>query len=340
MFSVARSLFLATLACSVLVACRQSDTSAIDPQRAATAEAYIRAHISELSTEPAQLGGTFYVTDIEWVDGETARVSYEDGHVALTGVAYLAWKADGSVAVERFVVDPAENAYRNDTHGYVFAYSASMRLREHSPDAQTIGTMSSGVLNGVIELRVISGAVPGPADSRTPQTFIEQTLKNLCAADGPDASISCPDLASREEFTTASGIKAERYVLNEVEKALPSGLETKRTKGPFIVFRLPQNGFEPMTALIISGPMNVPSARWNEKLISPLVDSMRLLTGASSSLSSLHSTASSAISSQLTRPLSKEGEFCGGIAAFECEAGLRCQYDGTYPDAGGTCVSN
>lgn len=38
------------------------------------------------------------------------------------------------------------------------------------------------------------------------------------------------------------------------------------------------------------------------------------------------------------RPLSKEGEFCGGIAAFQCAAGLTCKYDGTYPDAGGTCV--
>ena len=43
-------------------------------------------------------------------------------------------------------------------------------------------------------------------------------------------------------------------------------------------------------------------------------------------------------SSSSTRRLAGEGEFCGGIAAFQCEAGLHCQYDGTYPDAGGTCV--
>lgn len=34
----------------------------------------------------------------------------------------------------------------------------------------------------------------------------------------------------------------------------------------------------------------------------------------------------------------QEGGFCGGIAAFPCAKGLRCRYDGTYPDAGGTCV--
>lgn len=37
------------------------------------------------------------------------------------------------------------------------------------------------------------------------------------------------------------------------------------------------------------------------------------------------------------RPPGKLGEFCGGIAAFQCEEGLDCVYDGTYPDAGGSC---
>lgn len=32
------------------------------------------------------------------------------------------------------------------------------------------------------------------------------------------------------------------------------------------------------------------------------------------------------------------GGFCGGIAAFQCNSGLVCQLDGTFPDAGGACV--
>jgi len=33
-----------------------------------------------------------------------------------------------------------------------------------------------------------------------------------------------------------------------------------------------------------------------------------------------------------------EGEFCGGIAGIMCADGLTCNYEGDYPDAGGTCV--
>lgn len=30
--------------------------------------------------------------------------------------------------------------------------------------------------------------------------------------------------------------------------------------------------------------------------------------------------------------------FCGGIAGISCPAGYKCKLDGTYPDAGGTCL--
>ncbi len=34
------------------------------------------------------------------------------------------------------------------------------------------------------------------------------------------------------------------------------------------------------------------------------------------------------------------GQFCGGIAGVACPSGYECKLDGSYPDAGGTCVKN
>ena len=33
-------------------------------------------------------------------------------------------------------------------------------------------------------------------------------------------------------------------------------------------------------------------------------------------------------------------QFCGGIAGIICPEGYDCNYDGDYPDAGGTCIKN
>ena len=39
-----------------------------------------------------------------------------------------------------------------------------------------------------------------------------------------------------------------------------------------------------------------------------------------------------------TTTLPKKGESCGGIAGIRCPEGFECEYDGSYPDAGGTCA--
>jgi hypothetical protein len=33
-------------------------------------------------------------------------------------------------------------------------------------------------------------------------------------------------------------------------------------------------------------------------------------------------------------------DMCGGIAGIDCPEGYRCKLDGTYPDAGGTCITD
>lgn len=48
-----------------------------------TLKNYLKDNISDLSSEKAVLGGTFYVTDLQLQENNKARVSYEDGHIAL-----------------------------------------------------------------------------------------------------------------------------------------------------------------------------------------------------------------------------------------------------------------
>ena len=68
-------------------------------------EEYVSKNISTLSTEPEQLGGTFYVTSIEAKDG-SGVVSYEDGHNAYTADFTYSTNESGSFSVDSFVVRP------------------------------------------------------------------------------------------------------------------------------------------------------------------------------------------------------------------------------------------
>jgi|GEM_PF-1533392 len=66
-------------------------------------EAYVTAHISELSPEKEVLGGTFYVTNVMVEDG-TGTVWYEDGHIAL--IADFTYRTDtyGAPLITSFTV--------------------------------------------------------------------------------------------------------------------------------------------------------------------------------------------------------------------------------------------
>lgn len=68
-------------------------------------ETYVRTSISELSPTKEQLGGTFYVTEIESSEG-TGTVSYEDGHNAYTADFTYHVTTGGQPIVDSFVIRP------------------------------------------------------------------------------------------------------------------------------------------------------------------------------------------------------------------------------------------
>lgn len=70
----------------------------------------IRQNIADLSPKEPVLGGSFYVTDMEFLDGNRILVSYEDGHIALTAIAHYEMLPDGSVRIDRFELQEDQGA--------------------------------------------------------------------------------------------------------------------------------------------------------------------------------------------------------------------------------------
>lgn len=128
------ALALATLA---LAAC----TATTNNQ--AAAEAYIRANVSDLSPTPAVLGGTFYVTDIEWEDDDTAIVSYEDGHIALQGRTDIVVSGDEVTTKEFVIVE--DFGYGDSSASADEASASSVAEKPRAKEGETCGGIA-GIL--------------------------------------------------------------------------------------------------------------------------------------------------------------------------------------------------
>ncbi len=64
---------------------------------------YIEENISQLSPTETVLGGTFYVTNLNFIDNNSAIVEYEDGHIALQAEATYSI-LDNQVVIESFQI--------------------------------------------------------------------------------------------------------------------------------------------------------------------------------------------------------------------------------------------
>lgn len=79
----------------------QEQTEALSQeQRETLASAYIEQNISDLSSEPEVLGGTFYTTNIEFTGTNSGTVAYEDGHIALVADFEYSFDEEGNIDVE------------------------------------------------------------------------------------------------------------------------------------------------------------------------------------------------------------------------------------------------
>ncbi|MDD2354364.1 MAG: hypothetical protein PHX76_03260 [Patescibacteria group bacterium] len=86
-----------------------------DASTQAQFDAYIRENINTISPEPAVLGGSFYVTNLNWLRSNLAAIEYEDGHISLSAEVELDLSESGEIIVSNvYLTTPPDSLIYND----------------------------------------------------------------------------------------------------------------------------------------------------------------------------------------------------------------------------------
>jgi len=143
------------------------------------------------------------------------------------------------------------STYRNDVYEYTVTVPEGLDIKEYLPENVVFGHIEGDMVDGVVEVRAMT------VRGQSGETFLDavaRELANLCAADGPNASISCTGIESSEEFRTGGLVGTELYLKAEL-KEFPSGNMTGFTKGPYFVFQR-QSSASGSSILVIHAPLN------------------------------------------------------------------------------------
>lgn len=144
-----------------------------------------------------------------------------------------------------------QQTYRNDVYEYTVTIPKGLDIKEYLPENVVFGHINGDAVAGVVELRAMT------IRGQSGETFLDaaaRDLANLCAADGPNASISCTGIESSEEFRTGGLVGTELYLQAEI-KEFPSGQVSGFIMGPYFVFQR-QSSASGSSILVIHAPLN------------------------------------------------------------------------------------
>lgn len=166
-------------------------------------------------------------------------------------------------------------AYASERYGFAFSWPAPYELYEYAPESIAIGMPDGEGFSSVADVRLYSAGEDIGYESF--DAFITETLRNMCAADGPNESISCDRVERREPFTSDHGATGEHVYLARVHRDLTTGATASEEFGPVFVFDVSENA-PPLefAALVIQPPAHSATTTVNNDVVHAVAASLRV----------------------------------------------------------------
>ena len=158
---------------------------------------------------------------------------------------------------------PVDQEYISDAYGFSFTYSGELTPEVYTDEHIALGYADDRGFESQVMVRVIER----PADEVTSESaFVAQEVQLLCDADGPEGSISCPEIDMETSFTTDAGVSGTVFMLEQVTTTVDGEIVAETLRGPFYVVSLPSDAAT-VRALVIHPPLT-----GNDAVVEPLVD--------------------------------------------------------------------
>ncbi|HVS79548.1 MAG TPA: hypothetical protein VHF05_01085 [Candidatus Paceibacterota bacterium] len=172
---------------------------------------------------------------------------------------------------------PPVATYGNTAYGYELDFPPELETRMYSQDDVVFGHKEGDGIDGVAEARVLK---TGDAEGGELENAVIGEMANLCAADGPNESLSCSgaDQAGAQAFISDSGLRGFIFYLSGEIKNTSAGSSTPIEKGPYVAFPLTDGA-----TLVIHPPLNKNAKETDASVITQVAKSVRIKDAAISS---------------------------------------------------------
>jgi len=206
-------------------------------------------------------------------------------HTVATGLAVMAGAATVALAAPDV---SGWKTYRNIKIGLEFRYPADYLLKElATPDGRPIGMLvrdaQGGPTEWLFDVSVEEWTEAQdrlrPDNTAAVLRFATDMAKSHCGADGPDSSVTCPDVVKSLRFTNPSGRAGLELHLAELVDSHVEGETPKsetRTKGPIYAVDI---STDTVVRVLLFTPTERAASRGRRETLRAIVDSVRLARG-------------------------------------------------------------
>lgn len=170
----------------------------------------------------------------------------------------------------------ARISYISSRYGFSFTVPAALRIKEYAPESLSIGQSGlEDAFESAVDVRLYTAGRDVGYDSF--DAFALETLRNMCAADGPRITVYCTVPQQRQPFETKHGVKGEVLYLERVYETIGLGEKTKDGFGPIFLFDISDAiGGAAFSALAFQPPANLAASEVDSALLRQVASTLSL----------------------------------------------------------------